>query len=64
METIGLILSIIGAIVIAVFAYMLTHSIIFTIIVFIIGAGYLFGKWTEAGTPYDIRDIRNELKKK
>ena len=64
MDTIGIILAGIGALIIAGLTVFLTKSIIFGIIVFVIGFGYLFYKWIEAGVPYDIHDIRNELRDK
>ena len=63
-EKIGLVLSAIGALLLAGFTFFISHSIIATIIVFLVGVGYLYGQWTEAGTPYDIQEIRDELKKK
>lgn len=63
-EIIGLILSCLGALFLAGLFYVATHKFLVSLIIFILAAGYLYGKWVEAGTPYDIRDIRNELKKK
>jgi len=64
MTTVGLILSGILALVLAVVCGFFMDSIILGIITFIIGWGYLYGKWVEGGTPYDIKDIRDELKKR
>lgn len=64
MTTFGLILSGVIALALAVFLGFFSDSIILGLIVFIVGWGYLYGKWVEGGTPYDIRDIRDELKKK
>lgn len=63
-NTVGAILSLIFGTAIGIFAGFVMDSIIVGIIVSIIAFGYLFGKWAEAGVPYDIHDIRNEMKKK
>lgn len=64
MVIIGLILSAIGGLVLAVLAGMLFSSVLAGIIGFIIGWGFLYGQWMEACVPYNIQDIRDELRKR
>lgn len=61
MEIIGLILSLGLGLLLAIGAGWFTDSIIVGIIAFIIGAGYLYGQWIQAGVPYDIHDIKKKL---
>lgn len=61
---VGAILALIFGVGLGVLAGYLMDSVIVGIIASIIAFGYLFGQWVEAGVPYDIHDIRNEMKKK
>ena len=62
MATIGLILASIGGLLMGVFAGMLFDSILAGIIGFVVATGFLYGQWLEASVPYNIQDIRDELK--
>ena len=61
---VGAILALILGVGLGIFIGIVSESFIVGLIVSIVGAGYLFGQWAEAGVPYDIHDIRNEMKKK
>ena len=62
MATIGLILAGIGGLIFGVFGGMLFDSILVGIIATIVGWGFLYGQWLEASVPYNIQDIRDEMK--
>lgn len=62
METIGMIIAIGLGLVLGIGAGVMTGSVIIGIVVFLIGAGYLYGKWVEAGVPYDINEIKRKMK--
>lgn len=62
MDTIGLILAVVLGIVFGVFVGFIFNSILAGIIGFLIGTGYLFAQWIQAGVPYDIHDIANKVR--
>lgn len=61
---VGAILALILGVGLGILTGIFMESVILGIIGGIVAFGYLFSKWAEAGVPYDIHDIRNELKKK
>lgn len=62
MEMLGAILASVFALVLAIIFGWMTGSVGVGIVVFIIGAGYLFGEWMKAGVPYDINEIKRKMK--
>lgn len=64
MATIGLIIAWGLALIVAVVFGAMTGSVIVGIIVFVISGGFLYGTWIKESEPYNIQDIRDELKKK